>query len=273
VLSAGNPGRAFVSRVVGRELVRSVVPALTSAGIAVMPLKGVWLQARVYRSSRDRVITDVDLLVPEQDYARALALLAQRGWHSQASNVSETSLSHPDFALPIDLHQRLFTRGAFRLATAGVFERACRDESSFGIELHMPDPLDAFAHLVGHFVKSRARLDDAMRLDDFKTVAEVCALDARACAQRLHAVGMARAARYALHGLAVTDESGFFAEVLRSLPVDRFGEGAASLALRIAERGEGTRLLGALPGFLLDRSVAAGGMALALRLLDRAREA
>jgi hypothetical protein len=157
------------------------------------------------------------------------------------------------------------------MPTRALFERASRDSSVFGVELELPDPLDVFAHLVGHFVKSRTALDDPMRLADFVAIAERCALEPVSCARRLQEVGMARAARYALAGLAERDA--FSRALLTALPADPRGERIVALARSIAERNGSTSALGALPGFLLDRSLLAGVGALALRLLDRRHDA
>lgn len=258
--------RALLSHVVGRAVVQRVAPLLSRAGIPVMPLKGVWLQARVYGEAGGRVITDVDLLVPEAAFARSIAVLTEGGWKARAGNASEISLEHPDFSLLVDLHCRLFRPGAFALSTAAVFERSTVDRELFGVELFAPCPLDVFAHLLGHFVKSRTRRDDHIRLRDFTALAHHFNLDAVQCARHLHAAGMARAARYVLPSLTSTDT--FCAEVLSALPRDPAGRLVVALAGSLAERSHIRSLVGALPGFLLERSLAAGARSLLLRFGD-----
>jgi hypothetical protein len=259
--------RAFLSAVLGRELLRAVVPPLRAAGIAVMPLKGIWLQAFVYGDARPRPITDVDLLVPEPSYDAARAVLASLGFRVQTGSRSETIFVHADHELPVDLHQRLFRPGAFRLPTAALFARATRSARAFGVELYMPDPLDAFAHLVGHHVKSRTRRDDPMRREDLRATAEAFELDPRTTARHLHAAGMARAARY----LFAEQADAFSRALLAALPEDPVGERVAAWAGALAHDGTRSPWLGALPGFLLERSLPAALAAVALRALERAQ--
>jgi hypothetical protein len=264
--------RALVSQAVGRELIQRVAPLLAAAGIPVMPLKGVWLQTCVYPASESRVTTDVDLLVPEDRYAHALAVLTAAGWRKRLGNVSEVALDHPELPLPLDLHRRLFTRGAFGLHTSDMFERGRIDRGAFGVGVTLPDPKDAFAHLVGHFVKSRTAFDDRMRLRDFVAVVERFELDPSACARRLEDAGMARAARYVLSGMAGHGGQPFAREVIQALPPDRVGERIVSLARALAHQSRWSPRVAALPGFLVDRSLAAGALAFMLRVVDRGRE-
>jgi len=55
---------------------------LAQHGIALMPLKGIWLQVCVYRSAGTRSITDVDILVRESDYERAQHVLIAAGFRA-----------------------------------------------------------------------------------------------------------------------------------------------------------------------------------------------
>lgn len=261
--------RALVSWVVGREVVRRAASVLGRAGLPVLPLKGVWLQAFAYAADEPRAITDVDLLVPEDAFGRAVEELERAGFQRRGGNVSEVSLAHPDFGLPVDLHKRLFTRGAFRLPTAELFARSRRDRAGFGVDLYLPDPRDVFAHLIGHFVKSRTAQGDAVRLRDFVVMADRCAIDAADCARHLHAAGMARAARYVLHDVHAHAPRPFFRMLLLTLPADPLGERIARFA-RVMERAPFARQrLMTLSGFALDASLPAGARALVLRAWDQ----
>jgi hypothetical protein len=259
--------RALISEAVGREVLRDVAETLASARIVAMPLKGVWLQACVYRDPGARAITDVDLLVPEGDYARALSVLAARGWRARGWNVSETALYHPRWPLPVDLHRRLFTRGAFRLSGAALFARGTPDSNAFGVQVVLPDPRDVLAHLLGHFVKSRRRPGDAAATRDFVQLASTGQLEPVAAAAHLHHVGVARCARYVLRDLAARG-SEFYARLLEALPPDPLGDMLASAARLLAARTNSRSVLGALPGFLLDHSLAAGVTTLLRRVGD-----
>jgi hypothetical protein len=230
-------------------------------------LKGTWLQACVYTADESRVITDVDLLVPREDFGRAQLGLLRAGWHVHSVNSRAATLHHPRFALPIDLHHRLFTRGAFVLSTADVLARARFDDTAFSAGVLLPDPRDGYAHLIGHFIKSRMRCDDWDRLRDFTVVAIRCRLDADDTARHLHQAGMARAARYVARLLERQGDA-FHRDLIAALPDDAVGEQLARISRLVATRSSAGGLLGALPGFLLDRSLWGGAGALALRALD-----
>jgi hypothetical protein len=265
--------RAVLSEVAGRHALVRAASVLGAAGIAVVPLKGVWLQACVYRGRGTRAITDVDVLVRERDFDAALAALARDGFRARERHTrSEQALSHPALQLPLDLHCRLFTRGAFRLSTQSLFERARPDAEVFGVPLLLPDARDVYAHLIGHFIKSRTSLRDRARIADFVAIADQCRLDAGDLARHLDAAGMARAARYVLHDIAGGGDS-FSRALLAALPRDPVGAGVAAVARAVAEQLPATgpaRAFGALPGFLLDRSLAAGLRSMVLRLHERA---
>jgi hypothetical protein len=264
-----DPRRALLSLVAGREVLGQAARTLGAAGIPLMPLKGVWLQSCVYTGDECRAITDVDVLVPEAAFDDALHKLEREGWRPRSGNVSECALAHPDMLLPIDVHRRLFSRGAFSLPTHALFRRGTPDESAFGVHVFLPDPRDALAHLVGHFVKSRTDARDPMRIGDFVAVARRLQLDPHDCARHLHAAGMTRAVRYAVRELATHEP--FYASLLEALPRDPLG--SALLRLARAASGAGPRsALGAAPGFLLDRSLAAGARALVLRAVDLRHE-
>jgi hypothetical protein len=260
--------RALVSQIVGREVLIRAARALAPAGIVPVVLKGVWLQACIYAEHEFRVITDVDLLVSERDFERAITALMRAGWRRQSGNASELSLAHPELHLPIDLHRRLFTRGAFRLSTDAVVERSRVDHAAFGASVRTMDPRDALAHLIGHFVKSRMRTDDPDRLRDFVAIARRQPFEPVDGARHLHAVGMARAARYVLDDLARAQRDGFYRELLEALPSDRMAKPIVKLSRAIAISGSASGVVGAMPGFLLDRSLPAGARALVLRALD-----
>lgn len=263
-----DPRRALLSEVVGREVLTRATHALAPAGILPVVLKGVWLQACVYEQHEPRVITDVDLLVSEHDFARAVTALTRTGWHPRSGNASELSMAHPELQLPIDLHRRLFTRGAFRLSTDAVFERSRVDHAVFGVTVRLPDPRDALAHLIGHFIKSRLRTDDPDRLRDFVAIARRKPFEAADGARHLHAVGMARATRYVLHHLARVEHDGFYRALLEALPRDLLAKPLVQLADAIASSCSAAGVVGAMPGFLLDRSLMAGARAVVWRALD-----
>jgi hypothetical protein len=267
--------RAAVSYTIGVEVLRRSARALGAVGIYAMPLKGLWLQHYVYASVEERAITDVDVLVPHGAFALARRALEGAGFQPRSGNASEVALRAPGLPLPLDLHARLFMPGAFALSTQAMFARASKPVDLEGARVVLPDPIDAFCHLVGHFVKSRAVPSDRKRTRDFVVVMQRFGLAPEHVAARLEAAGMARAARYAFAELAGSDAA--FAELLSALTPDATGVLLARACARARGDGRpsstgGSTFLGraarSLPGYLLERSLPAAGKALLLRAVS-----
>jgi hypothetical protein len=244
--------RALASHVLGIELLERVATALKASAIPIVPLKGIWLQTCVLPFPDERPITDVDLLVPEARFEEALQLLVRGGFEPRHGNASERALYHPACPLPLDLHRRLFQPGSFDLPTATIMARAQRGQAA-GIDLWLPDPLDALAHLVGHFVKSRRRPSERARTADFVAIAERFTYSPSAWAERLHGHGFARAARYAF--LERKKDYAFLEDVCRALPTDPVGERIARLCAHLPITAQ-AQVWAALPGYALERSLA-----------------
>jgi len=269
-LGASATERAFVAHVVGRDLLGHCARLLHGAGIPALPLKGIWLQLEVYERPEQRVITDVDLLVPDACYRRAQALLLRNGFDINYELQSECTLSHARWPLPLDLHRRLFTRGAFRLPTSAVFERATLVDGAHTGPLWMPDPLDGFAHVVGHFVKSRGEAFQAPR--DLCEIARAKGLRPERVAQHLTYCGMGRAARLALDWAMREGYGPFPAEVLGALPPDPMGSALARFCRPLLQWERLPRRLSQLPGFALEANLARGFAVALLRSLEVRKE-
>lgn len=265
--------RGRASHVVGRAVLVEAARVLTEAAIPVLPLKGIWLQQFVYRDASERPITDVDVLVPEPLYQLARAALLAHGWMARSHNVSESSYTTPALPMPLDLHARLFTRGAFRLHTAELFARAHRDESSFGVPVCCPDPRDVLAHAVGHALKSGgAWSGEGHDLRDIPRIAAVFALSPRACAAHLERAGLARAARFVLPLMAAGEPERFGAEVVAALAPDPIGSALARSANALRTHIGAHAHLASATGFALDSSLFRGAFTFGLRLWDKRTE-
>lgn len=237
-----------------------------------MPLKGVWLQQFVYADPADRPITDVDVLVPATRFEEALAVLRDAGWHERDSNANETAVRSPEWPLPLDVHRRLFDRRAFDMPPEERFARGTLDEQTFGASVILPDPLDVFAHLVGHFVKSRgARGGSNLELRDLPALAERFALEPATTARHLERCGLGRACRYALQCVPVTrDPTGFCQRTLRALQPDPVGRACAATMLALRERVGVTSPFAIVPGFALEPTLPRAVRSALSRAFDRA---
>jgi hypothetical protein len=265
--------KGWAGHLVGRAVLEAGARVLGQHSISVMPLKGIWLQQFVYADPSERPITDVDVLVPDALYARALTALRDAGWAVCGSNAAETALSSPAWPLALDVHRALFVRGGFDMPTSALFERGTIDERSFGVRVVSPDPLDVFAHLVGHFVKSRGGRDsDSHQLRDFPALASRFELEPAATARHLERCGLARASRYALQCVPeVVDASGFCRATLAELGADPVGQLCARSMLALREYASAGSPFAVLPAFALERSLRRGVICAALRAFDRVR--
>ena len=228
----------------------------------------------VYDDPSERPITDVDALVPEADYGRALESLRSAGFQLRTSNVFQTVLLAPGLPLPLDLHRRLFARSSFHMPSRELFARGQHDRERYGVELVLPAPRDVFAHLVGHFVKSRGGEDSQrFQLRDFGALAERCALEPRSTAEHLVDCGLARASRYALLCVpSELDARGFCRSTLAALPRDHTGSACATSMLRLRKSVSARSSLAMLPGFVLEPSLPAAVGSFALRAWDHTFE-
>jgi hypothetical protein len=264
---------ALTSHLLGRAVLQAAVRVLAPLGIPVMPLKGFWLQQFVYGEAGDRVITDVDVLVPEGTYTRARRALAAAGFRLCSANVSEAAYLAEGLPLPLDLHRRLFTRGAFRVSVAELFARGSPDETTFGVPVTQPDPVDVLVHLIGHALKSgTAWIGRGHELRDIPLLLDSFELSPALCAQRLEHTGLDRAARFVLPLTAADDPGSRARALLGCLRSDPTGAWLAECATRLRAHMADAERAPAWPGFALDSSVPRGAAAFLLRLWDKPLE-
>lgn len=258
-----------VRALLARDLVSRAARLLAESGLLLAPLKGVLLAAAAPDRPLGRPLTDADVLVGPRALRRAAAALERGGFRRLASDAVSVTLALPGEPLALDLHGELFPAGMFGLDAAGVLARARLDGERFGAPVLWPRGDDAFAHLVGHFVKGRHGPGDRLRAEDFQRAATRLALEPGAVARHLAAQGLARAARRALGVAVALGDAPFAAAVLRALPPDPLGERLAGLASRWADAPRG--LGAAVAPHLLDRSLPAGALSLLRRGVGSAR--
>ena len=251
----------------------SNVRLLDAADIPVIPLKGVLFQQLLYEDPAQRPLMDVDVLVPEAAFERAIAVLLQAGFAplSAGRSLIECALTAPR-GMTVDLHRRLFSRGRYKLATVDVFRRSRRDAALLGVPLYIAHPHDTAAHLIGKLVSDHEAYDARARLAELARWVEHCAIDPGRLVRHLRACGMSRAARYAFRrGAELLDEP-FFPAALAALPSDRLGSAYVSAA-RVTFPVLGSSGWAALPAHLLNASLVRGGASFALSAAARLRHA
>lgn len=257
--------RAFLQQVAAREVLLRAVSALAAADVRAMVLKGIWLQLAVLPAERLRPVGDVDLLVQEHAFERAASALRQAGFVGDAPDARQVTLRFPGDPLAIDLHRRLFDTTSFRMPTGELFARAQGPhELARGLAVWLPDPLDGFAHLVGHATHCRVRPRDRERMRDFADLSLYAHLDPLPVARHLERCGMRRAARYVLAPELVGD-SAFFRGVRAALAPDPLGEVLAHVCAWAIPRTRVTQPAGGAWSYLLEDNLRHAARAIAYR--------
>lgn len=225
----------------GRQLLEIVATCLASAGIPVVALKGVVLSAlaeRLVPAPPVRPMRDLDVLVPGAQRRRAEDALGRDGFIVVARTRIATTLRHPAHALDVDLHEALCEPELFRIDLPALFARTVAAEDLLGVRVRVLAPLDAYAHLVVHFVRGRSNAWDVRHVTDFATLARAQPLAATDQARHLDALGLGRAARYVLDLAGRTGDAHATA-VRAALAPDPAGDVAARLAGRWLARRAG----------------------------------
>jgi hypothetical protein len=270
-VSTASSRRRYAISIVAREILREAAQALTAHGIAVMPLKGVLMQQILYADPAERLVSDVDVLVPEADFWRAVALLVAAGFRPEKAGRSLIEVAlRSDKGLSIDLHRRLFSPGRYALSTSSVFRRAHVDEQLFGTPVHIAHPHDTAAHLVGKFVSDHVTRDVDPRLAELLRWCEHCGIEPGRWARHLRDTGLARAARYTLELGVQRMQSRFFRATLDALPSDRVGRGCARLAQQLIP-GLAATPFAAVPAHLLNASLWRGAVSASAVTFNRWR--
>lgn len=91
--------------VLAAEVLR-VVDLFSTAGIAVVPFKGVLSAMRIYADMAMRACGDIDLLVRPQDHGRAERLLEEHGYRvtQRYEGAMQSGLHHEQRQISLDLH-------------------------------------------------------------------------------------------------------------------------------------------------------------------------
>lgn len=258
--------RPWLQHLAGMELLHLVADTLAPEGIDAMPLKGMWLKlAGVYDPPEQRPITDVDLLVRSQDYGRAQAALLRAGFRLGREQGWQSVLERSQAQLALDLHREIFEPLCFGLSASDLWARASGPGPRGGMTLCMPQPLDAFGHLVGHFVRSGPTGRDSAHCADFEATLRHFGWPADHVASYLEAHGLARAGRLAMsmavdHGPA--PRAGL---VLAAMHPDPVGEMLVRTTAGAARLPWVPRQAHSLAGLLLSRSLPAGVVSAAER--------
>jgi hypothetical protein len=234
---AQSASRGLLQQLIARDTLARLVDDVGSTGARILPLKGVLLVALGLRTAAERPMIDVDVLVEPHLAREIVAAARSRGWQVPSGTDWACVLIHPKTSsTSIDLHRTLFPPHHYAMDTHAVFARAQPDRKLFGREITLMHRLDLYAHLVGHFVKSRSDRRDLRHLHDFAAVGRWCGVPPQECAEHLVRLGLARAAFYALRLAMEVEPDAFTRDVLHALPRDRRGRALARAADAVLSR-------------------------------------
>jgi hypothetical protein len=240
------------------ELVRDVALRLGAEGIAVMPVKGAFLQRWLYDDPSERPLTDVDMLVAPGGLELAREILIRAGYRETGRpSVGAIELSNP-FLLTLDLHPHLFHPTRYRLSTEGLFDRSIADEALFDVTVRIPSPLDAYAHAIGKFGSDHLTAAAVFQLEEIARIGNRLAESESDIAAHLSRCGMRRVARYVLQLVCEATNDELSRTVLQTLPADPLGRGIAALSRTALDRLPASSRLGAIFAHLLNDTLPRG---------------
>ena len=134
---------------------------LTAARIPYLVLKGPVLAASVYPDRAARTMTDLDLLIAEEEMGRAMEALETIGYRVPAE-FAGTEMEAGDApplvhdepgGLVLELHSMLDSLPEERAALAATLPAACRASVGHGLMLPTLERGEFFAHVVVHLSK------------------------------------------------------------------------------------------------------------------------
>lgn len=140
---------------------RRIDATLTAAQIPFLVLKGPVLAASVYPDRAARTMTDLDLLIADEDMQRAMDVLATIGYRVPAQFAGATLeagdapplIDDAPGGLALELHSMLDSLPDERAALAAMLPTARKVDVGHGLELPTLERGEFFAHVVAHVSK------------------------------------------------------------------------------------------------------------------------
>jgi hypothetical protein len=150
---ASSDGLRLAFDLMATTALAKVAAALDAAQVRWAPVKGVVLARTLYASPSERPYVDVDLLVPREDFARALAAVDAAGWPVHYRSVELGELLFLVGRVPIELHAEIGRPDLVAETVAEVLRRARADSTLFGRSVAIIDDVDHFMLLLANVVK------------------------------------------------------------------------------------------------------------------------
>ena len=140
---------------------RQMAEALAAKGVEIMVLKGAVLAEELYSDIGLRPLSDIDILMREEDWPAAYGVLKNLGYCSPETEFSEIPpkfthydvAGHIQYVLPdrtcLEFQFDLFTLGIGMVDIAGVWERS-RQATVAGVRVRALSSEDQLLHLAVH---------------------------------------------------------------------------------------------------------------------------
>jgi hypothetical protein len=243
-----------------RDAVRALAEVLHSEGIRLLAIKGVHIAFAVSRTPSYRAMSDADVVVLDGDYRRAMRVLrGARRFRVRRDDWSASSVID-EHGRTVDVHRTALPAffGAVRLDR--LTARAIPRSDLFGPSVLIPEPADAAAIAVGHFVKDKLRASSHENL-----ARDLEALEATGCvtpalaAARLDEHGLRRAGIVAFTAMETWERAEEWLEATKPTPRERIW--ARLVSAHLKSSGPRRPL-----GFLLARAIGDDARAIAASL-------
>ncbi|GAB4534260.1 MAG: hypothetical protein Tsb0020_49870 [Haliangiales bacterium] len=166
--------------------------ALMDAGVAMAPIKGVAYLGRIYTDPAERPMSDIDLLVPPAQHARASEVLRRLGFWRVGSPRQHSRLHHAvgykRKGVSVDLHRSIVQPWRSRIDIGGLWRRAlplavdgsgARPAPARGGEqmpaagLYRLDPVDELVVHLGHIARHELMVPAVNYIDAARLLATV----------------------------------------------------------------------------------------------------
>lgn len=244
----------WTAALAAKDAVARIAARFAEHRLPLAPLKGALLIHVYGRDPLERSLSDADVLVPAARFDEACALVRRLGWRfAKEEQGGRQRLFLPvDGGLSLDLHAELFPQGVFRLSAERVLSRSRVDASVFGAPVLVLDPLDAWAHLLGHAALTFLFEHRMHHLDDLAFLARREGLSAPSLARHLKNAKLETAARYVLE-LAAQQGDVFAPTMIAALGRNPVSETLAWGIRRTVPRLPERRGLGLVPPAVLHR--------------------
>ena len=196
---------------VQRRALGQAAKVLEGCGIAAVALKGSALAWHVWPTPTERVMRDIDLLVPQDRAVEAYEALCEAGWRAPpappellerlAREATHLPLLLSPDGVQLEVHAHLWASTPLpglpmpRSDDAGVLERSVFDEA---LGMHVPVSEDMLAHLVVHCACSHLFNVGPLALADIDHLLAREAIDWQHFWARAERNGYARAAALVL---------------------------------------------------------------------------